>query len=314
MPADRMPISLTKVREFDLSAPTSAGRPAYLSAASGLVRAGRFLYVVADDELHLGVFHSTEAKPGHLVRLFAGELPAAAKERKARKPDLEALTLLPSFAGYPHGALLALGSGSKRNRRMGALLALDAQGEAGGTPQVCDLSGMFAVPEDIFAALNIEGAVVIGDELCLLQRGNKRAVENAVIRFHLAALLDALGSGLPIAATESSTPSAICAVALGEIKGIPLCFTDAAALPNGEFVFTAIAEDTEDNYNDGPCTGAAVGIADREGRLRCLYPLDRPHKIEGVDARVEGDVIRLLLVTDADDAAIPASLYSSTIP
>jgi uncharacterized protein DUF6929 len=278
------------------------------------VRAGRFLYVVADDELHLGVFRSTGAKLGHLVRLFAGELPAAAKERKARKPDLEALTLLPSFAGYPHGALLALGSGSKRNRRMGALLALDAQGEAGDTPQVCDLSGMFAVPEDIFAALNIEGAVVVGDELCVLQRGNKRASENAVIRFHLPALLGALGSGLPIAATEPLTPSAICAAALGEIKGIPLCFTDAAALPNGEFVFTAIAEDTEDNYNDGPCTGAAVGIADREGRLRHLYPLDRPHKVEGVDARVEGDVIRLLLVTDADDAAIPASLYSATIP
>jgi hypothetical protein len=306
-------ISLTKVRELDLSAPTSTGRTAHLSAASGLVRAGRFLYVVADDELHLGVFHSTEAKAGHLLRLFPGELPAPAAERKARKPDLEALALLPSFAGYPHGALLALGSGSKRNRRMGALLALDAQGEAGDTPQVCDLSGLFTVPEGIFAALNIEGAVVLGDELCLLQRGTKRAVENAVIRFQLAALLDALGAG-PIAATESLIPSAICAVALGEIEGIPLCFTDATALPNGELVFSAIAEDTEDNYNDGPCTGAALGIADREGRLRCLYRLDRPHKIEGVDARVDGDVIRLLVVTDADDAAIPACLYSATIP
>ena len=88
MPADRMLISLAKVRELDLSAPTSAGRPAHLSAASGLVRAGRFLYVVADDELHLGVFHAAETTPGHLVRLFPGELPATAAERKARKPDL----------------------------------------------------------------------------------------------------------------------------------------------------------------------------------------------------------------------------------
>jgi uncharacterized protein DUF6929 len=314
MPADRVLISLAKVRELDLSAPTSTARTAHLSAASGLVRAGRFLYVVADDELHLGVFHATEAKAGHLIRLFPGELPAPANERKARKPDLEALALLPSFAGYPHGALLALGSGSKRKRRMGALLALDVQGEAGDTPQLCDLSGLFSVPEEIFAALNIEGAVVLGDELCLLQRGNKRTVENAVIRFHLPELLDALGAGLPIAASASLIPSAICAVALGEINGIPLCFTDAAALPSGELAFSAIAEDTEDNYNDGPCKGAAIGIADRQGRLRCLYRLDRPHKIEGIDARVEGDVIRLLLVTDADDAAIPASLYSATMP
>ena len=309
-----MLISLTKIRELDLSAPTSSGRTAHLSAASGLVRAGRFLYVVADDELHLGVFHSSEAKAGHLVRLFDGELPAPPKERKARKPDLEALALLPAFAGYPHGALLAFGSGSKRNRRMGALLALDAQGEAGETPQVCDLSGLFSVPEEIFAALNIEGAVVLGDELCLLQRGNKRTAENAVIRFHLPALLDLLGSGRSIAATGSLIPSAIGPVVLGAIDGIPLCFTDAAALPSGELVFAAIAEDTQDNYNDGPCKGAAIGIADRQGRLRCLYRLERPHKIEGIDARVEGDVIRLLLVTDADDAAIPASLYSATVP
>ena len=309
-----MLISLTKVRTLDLSVPTSIGRTAHLSAASGLVRAGRFFYVVADDELHLGVFHATDAKAGHLVRLFGGELPAPAQERKARKPDLEALATLPAFAGYPHGALLALGSGSKRNRRLGALLALDAQGEAGDTPQVCDLSGLFSVPEEIFAALNIEGAVVLGDELCLLQRGNKRTAENAVIRFQLPALLDLLGSSSPIAAPESLIPSAICPVVLGEIEGIPLCFTDAAALPHGELVFAAIAEDTADSYNDGPCKGAAVGIADRQGRLRCLYRLDRPHKIEGIEARVEGDVIRLLLVTDADDAAIAASLYSAAIP
>ena len=314
MPADRMLISLTKVRELDLLAPTSTGRAPHLSAASGLVRAGRFLYVVADDELHLGVFHATDTKAGHMIRLFPGELPEPAKERKARKPDLEALALLPAFAGYPHGALLALGSGSKRNRRMGALLALDAQGEAGDSPQACDLSGLFSVPEEIFAALNIEGALVLGDELCLLQRGNKRSMENAVIRFHLSALLDVLGSGRPIPAAESMIPSAICPVVLGEIDGIPLCFTDAAALPSGELVFAAIAEDTQDSYNDGPCKGAAIGIADRQGRLRCLYRLDRPHKIEGIEARVEGDVIRLLLVTDADDAAIPASLYSATLP
>ena len=54
-------------------------------------------------------------------------------------------------------------------------------------------------------------------------------------------------------------------------------------------------------------------MADSNGRLLGMQRLDRPHKIEGVDARVDGDVIRLLLVTDADDAAIPAGLFSATI-
>jgi hypothetical protein len=32
-----------------------------------------------------------------------------------------------------------------------------------------------------------------------------------------------------------------------------------------------------------------------------------------VDARVNGDAIELLLVTDADDADIPAALFSATM-
>jgi hypothetical protein len=78
-------------------------------------------------------------------------------------------------------------------------------------------------------------------------------------------------------------------------------------------VFTAIAEDTIDAYDDGPCLGAAIGIADNEGQLRCLRRVDRPYKVEGVDARANGDAIELLLVTDADDADIPAALFSATM-
>ena len=95
---------------------------------------------------------------------------------------------------------------------------------------------------------------------------------------------------------------------------MPLSFTDGASLPDGSMVFTAVAEDTEDTYNDGACLGAAIGVAARDGTLRLLERLDECHKVEGVAARVDDDVIRLLLVTDADDPAIPASLFSATLP
>ena len=111
--------------------------------------------------------------------------------------------------------------------------------------------------------------------------------------------------------TAAITPLAINTFDLGQIEGIPLCFTDAAALPDGKMVFTAVAENTDDNYNDGACAGAALGIVDNE--LQCLYRLERPYKVEGVNARVEGDAIRLLLVTDADDFEIPAALFSAAI-
>jgi hypothetical protein len=92
-----------------------------------------------------------------------------------------------------------------------------------------------------------------------------------------------------------------------------LCFTDGAALPNGDIVFSAVAENTEDSYNDGPCMGSAVGILTKAGNLRSLHALDLPHKIEGIDAKMEGDSIRLLLVTDDDNASIPAGLYSASL-
>ena len=70
-------LSLTKIRDLDLSHSVEAEDASFLSAASGLVRAGSFLYVVADDELHLGIFPATGNAPGHLIRLFEGALPAS---------------------------------------------------------------------------------------------------------------------------------------------------------------------------------------------------------------------------------------------
>jgi hypothetical protein len=303
-------IKLTKIRDLDLDAASSAGRPLHLSAASGLVCRETCIYVVADDELHLGVFPVAGNAPGQLIRLFEGVLPDTKPDRKKQKPDLEALTPLPPFGNYSHGALLAFGSGSKRNRRrMGALLGLDADGALHGPPQVVDLSPVLAPLDDEFSKLNIEGAVVWGDELRLFQRGNKRQAKNAIIRYRLAALLDMLSAGR----ADAIAPAAIDPYDLGNIGGIPFCFTDAAALPDGDMVFTAVVENTDDAYNDGPCLGAAIGIVGNDGRLLGLHRLDGPCKVEGVDARLDGDVLRLLLVTDDDDSDIPAGLFSATM-
>lgn len=303
-------IAPIRIRALDLVAASGPGRDAYLSAASGLVRAGKFLYVVADDEHHLGVFDAAGAAAGSLLRLFDGELPESGSKRKKKKPDLEALTLLPPFAAFAHGALFAIGSGSRPNRRMGALLGVGPDGAVNGGPVAVDLSAMFSALDEEFPKLNIEGAVVAGGELCLFQRGNKRA-GNALARFRLSEALDFLAAA---ARPEPLRPIAVQRVDLGEIDGIALCFTDGAALPGGAMVFTAVAEDTEDSFFDGPCAGAALGMLGPDGKLCFLDRLDRPHKIEGVEARVEGSAVRLLLVTDADDASVPAALYSAEIP
>ena len=274
----------------------------FLSAASGLVRVGNRLYVVADDENHLGVFDADASATGRLIRLFDGDLPESKKKRKAEKDDLESLLHLPATAAWPSGALLALGSGSRPTRFSGALLTLDANGEAHGPARVVDLSPLYADASARFDALNIEGAFIVGDALLLLQRGSTRS-PSAVIRFPLARVMAWL-SGAP----ASLQPSAIVECDLGNADGVPLTFTDGCALPDGSWLFSAVAEQTDNSYDDGACAAAAIGIARGDGTLQEVRRIEPTRKIEGIDARVAGGKITIDMVTDADDPAIPAEL------
>jgi hypothetical protein len=305
---------LTLLRELTLSKPPQPDRDAHLSAASGLVRVGDYLYVVADDENHLGVFSATDhAAPGELLRVLRGDLPDGLKRRKAVKADFEALVALPAFADYSHGALMALGSGSRENRMNAVLVSLDANGVAhrdDGRPRVIDFTPLFQSLIDEFGEVNIEGAFIEGAYLSLLQRGNKGSGRNARIRVGLAPLLARIAQG------HDSVPSDFVDVldfSLGHVGDVPLGFTDAAALPGGGFVFTAAAEDTDNSYADGACVGAVIGIINAENKVQHIWPLQDAIKPEGIAARVTNDGLELFIVTDHDDAAIPAQLFTTLI-
>ncbi|MDC8012525.1 DUF6929 family protein [Tahibacter soli] len=303
-------IDLEHLRELTFPASQTAAAD-HLGAASGIVVAGRFLYVIADDERYLGVFDPAGQRDGMKVRLFPGDLPDDAAARKARKPDLEALVRLPPFAGYPAGALFAFASGSKPNRQTGVLLGLDDAGALIGAPRAVDLSALYAPLQRRFPALNLEGAAVCGAHLVLLQRASGGHPENATIRFALSEVLHALDTTnelrLPALPFETRT------IDLGRVDGVPLGFTDAAALPDGRLVFSAVAEGTDDTYNDGACVDAAIGVLGADGCVQTLEFVRPMRKIEGVDARLDGDVIRLLLVSDADDRSRPGALYAAVL-
>ena len=303
-------LTLKHLRSLTLIEPSRPGAHAHLSAASGLVRVGERLYVVPDDENHLGVFPATGKRPGQLARLFAGELPPSPAKRKKKKPDLESLVKLPAFGGFAHGALLALGSCSKPNRCTGVLFALDAHGGLAGEPAKVDLAALHDGFESHVGRLNIEGVVVVGSELHLLQRGNKGGARNARIRLRLDKAFESLATRQCL---DMKALVAIEEIDLGRVGDVPLCFTDAAALADGRMVFTAIAEDTNDAYTDGACVGAAVGLLASDGRLEFLEPIDSRYKVEGIEAVHDGTVIRALLVTDADDASVAASLVACEI-
>ncbi|MDR7295111.1 hypothetical protein J2X16_000432 [Pelomonas aquatica] len=281
----------------------------HLSAASGLVQVGRRLFVVADDEHTLALFDVAGERPGRLHRLFDGELPDKPKARKAAKPDLEALAHLPPWPGCPYGALLAVGSGSRPQRQRAALLAFDEPGELQGAAREIDLSPLYAPLQARHEQLNIEGAFVTAGRFCLLQRGNQASPVNLLISHDWPAIQAWLDGTAPAPQPVSSTP-----LDLGDIDGVPLCFTDGAALPDGGWVFCAAAEATEDSYLDGPCRGSAVGVVAADGRLLGVWPLSLRCKAEGIAMTVANGALQLLLVTDPDDRDAPALLLSASLP
>lgn len=304
-------LDLNYIRDLTLSTPVQVGRPNYLAAASGLVKVGNYLYVVGDDENHLGVFKANSNEAGTLIRLLEGDLPLEYEARKAAKADFEVLLALPSFAQYPQGALLALGSGSKKTRRWGVLLSLDSSGQIQGTPTIINLEPLYKALKESFEVVNIEGAFIQDNNFYLLQRGNK-AVDagNALIQLDLATVLNGIAQDQIIhaRALKKITPYTI-----GMIKDVPLCFTDAVALPNGGWLFSAAAEATDNAYNDGEYLGGAIGIVNTEGTIIQLGYIDTQYKVEGIHANLVDNTLQLLLVTDADNASVPAKLLSTQI-
>jgi hypothetical protein len=288
---------------------SSTGELVPVSAASGLAMIGDHLYVVADDENTLAVFRIGDHGPGTLLPIFDGKLPSDHSARKAAKADLESLAALPPFAGHPHGALLATGSGSRPNRQRGAVVALDAQGAIGGAARQVDLSPLFKPLQERFGQVNIEGTFVSGNELCLLQRGNGAASVNACIRFDREAFsLWLAGAGTALPAQE------IRDYELGSISGVPLAFTDGAPLPGGAWVFCAAAEDTTDSYLDGACAGSVVGLVGADGAIRTVQTIATAHKVEGIAAIADAAGATLLMVTDDDERQAPAVLLRARLP
>jgi hypothetical protein len=147
--------------------------------------------------------------------------------------------------------------------------------------------------------LNLEGALLQGDELWLLQRGNAGGpLGNARIRMH-ASVLDALlvGAGIDAGLSLRVEP-----MQLGELDGVPLGFTDACALPAGHWLFSAAAEDTDDAVADGRCAGSVIGLATAAGQVLRRWRVGGDYKVEGIDARaLPGGLLELAMVCDADD-------------
>jgi hypothetical protein len=305
-PEELPPLDLRKLRDLDVEEPSAPGRPSHLSAASGVVRRGDFVYVIGDDELHLGVFQLSSSKPGRLHRVLAGDLPMDHGERSGLKPDLEALTVLPPFEGHPYGALLGLGSGSAPERDRGFVCRLAADASIADEPEELSLAPLYRLLREHVAELNVEGAATMGERLWLLHRGASQEASNLVLELSLDRLLHSLIDDRCLDVEELE---GVRRYDLGDIDGVELTFSDATPIADQLLVFTASAE-----ADDGHIRGSVVGTLTLEGSVRRLRTIDRRWKVEGVHAAIDTGVLDFTFVCDQDDPDAPAPLLSGTMP
>lgn len=276
----------------DLILPTG-----FISAASGLVLFENRFYVIADDDLYLGVFSAETGAPGKLYPLLSGTLPREHQARKKMKPDFESLVLLPSADGSPIRELLAIPSGSTQNRMTGVRVQM----RTGATTKI-NFQPLYDKLSRIFSELNIEGAVACDNKLLLFQRGNGSKHENAIIHLNFNN-----GQLLPDCIEK------IVSYDLGKLNGVPLSFTDAWELEDRSILFAAAAENTNDTYNDGKCEGSVMGKLDRDGKIIFMDELFPSMKAEGLAARRVGQKLEIFIVTDADNEKLPAGLFFAVL-
>lgn len=263
-----------------------------VSAASGLVLRDGSFYVVADDENTLAVFGGNDTS--RRIVLLPGDLPDKKSARKKAKADFEILVEVPG-----HG-LLAMGSGSRPTRERAVLV------DAAERATVIDTSALCVRLRERFAELNLEGGAVVGNDLVLMQRGNRHDARSALIFIAIDDLHRAL---LTRQFAAARTPR-IVDLALGERDGVPWSCTDLAVLDNGDLLASAVLEDTTDAYHDGAILSSALVCLSPDGALRWQQPLDTASKVEGL--AVEGNTV--WLVGDADDRAVPSQLLRATLP
>lgn len=311
---------------------------------------GEFLLRWADVQkaLRLGD-NSAVVKPGVAQRILPGVLPQDESARKEAKADFEAMTIIrrrhiealdgqirkDALRRFPHGLLLIAGSGGMSwggtRRSLCVIYSMDEKGHISGLPAKISLEGLHEFLEDnVRGELNIEGICVHGPHIILAQRGNSfddtnQPAPNVLIRLSLAYVLQSMYTDLMVSQCELEdvTEYDLGHATLekdGRSYEVKLDFTDIDSVEDDDrnrLVFTAAAEATGEAAIDGVIAGSVVGVIDAEGRIENIYPLaDRTIKLEGINGLYNESTgsIDLLLVSDADNPAVPAPLMAARIP
>ena len=269
-----------------------------VQAASAVVRFGDGRLVVSDDATHAAWFRPG-AEPIRMRLLPPVEGHEVFDEEsgtKVLKPDLETACRVEVDG---EEAVLLMGSGSSPRRMTWCLLRV-----VDGVPDVTH-TAMSELYADVARALdvdpddlNLEGACVVGRSLRWFHRGlPSSGLPSGSVDLDLDAAV-AAAAGRQASTLQVDAPTTYD---LGSADGVGLAITDVVALPGGDLLACAAAEDSPNPRDDGTVTATALARI-RGTEVVEVVPLpDHAGRV----LKVEG-----LMVLDADETA--ATLYAVT--
>jgi len=312
-------LSATVIRQTPLyyrdGADPDTDRPPHVRAGSSLARVPGGIALVQDDASFLAVV-DPETAHVRAIPLPAGEDGMrqfdVGRGNKTHKLDLEACV-----AANVDGETLLLAFGSGSTRRREGIVVVGDWGAATPSVELVQATALYERMrlEVAFAgeALNLEGAVLLGDRLLLLARGNGRERAGYV---PAAATCSLSWPGLLTylrdpASAPVPAPEDVTRYVLGSLGGVRLGFTDAARWGD-DILFTAAAEGSIDEVEDGDVAGSVIGVIGAGGRTRWATLTDDgglgfAGKVEGLLAPHDADG-HLYVVVDTDDATVPSLL------
>jgi hypothetical protein len=290
-------VRVLRTRALGYSAPAAPDddRPGHPRAASGLAWVGGKLLVIQDDAAFIAAVARDDVTAIALPRGVDDRRRfEAALGNKCHKLDLEACVVIGDD-------VWVLGSGSTPARERMMLIDREHGVRVAALTHLYDrVRGAVAGP------INIEGAACVGGELWLFHRGNTGPDDGgpAVVRFARAAVERWIHDAVPDAAPEVVGCTRFD---LGEVDGVRLGFTDAAAVDSRVY-YLAVAEASPNAVDDGRVHGSQLGVIDGEAVRAAPLAVDgAPIKAEGL-AFAAGSSRQAWIAIDPDDVDAAAQL------
>lgn len=312
---------------YEEGASAQEDRPAHVRAASGMAAFRECLAIIQDDANWLALIDGEQRVTAvplppdpHGARVFSKQ-----RGNQHDKYDLEACVAVPCQDGIE---LIGFSSGSRKGTEW-ILRVQEANTFADGarTGLAAYLDAYFVEASPFYdsmranaafagAGLNIEGALTLDDDrIVLFQRGNAQPKDGL----------------LPVDATAEVSWAALCRhladpqkvvppvlrnirrYDLGRLDDARLTFSDAEYLGEGRVLYSASAEDAENDR----ITGSVLGVIEADGSARWAELIDQDGslfsgKIEGLTRDIR-DPRTIHFVIDDDDEAIPSKVYKAVL-